>query len=60
MAHHESKGWWRKIWEYRVRTQEEGLSAIQKTMAKQAAIWAAAGTVPLIILFVAIPNANVI
>ena len=57
---HESKSWWRKLFEHRVRIQDEGLSRVQNMMIRQAEVWAAVMTLPLLILFLALPNANVI
>ena len=53
------KVWWRRVWDHRVRVQDEGLSKIQNQMVKQAEVWAGIVTLLLVIVFVAIPKVGV-
>lgn len=56
--HYARKPWYKKLFEGRVKVQETGLRSIQNRMVWQAEAWALLIAVPLTVVFVAIPNAN--
>lgn len=58
VASHHRKSWFKKLFEKRVRVQENGLKTIQNRMIRQAEAWALIITIPLTIAFVAIPAGN--
>ena len=50
--------WYKKLFEKRIKVHESGLSSMQSRMIRQAEAWALIITIPLTVIFVAIPNAN--
>lgn len=57
---YDGKRWWRRLWEHRIRVQDNGLSRIQNKMIWQAEVWSGILTLILLIIFIALPNANAI
>ncbi|KAG8530488.1 uncharacterized protein KY384_004991 [Bacidia gigantensis] len=50
--------WYKKLFQHRVKVQDEGLRQMQTTMVRSAELWALAIAVPITIAFVAIPVGN--
>lgn len=52
------KPWYRKLFEKRVKVKDDGLRSMQNRMVRQAEAWALIITIPLTVVFCAIPPAN--
>ncbi len=52
------RGWWRKLFERRVKVRDPGLKKMQDKMVRQAEAWALLITILLTVAFCAIPPGN--